>query len=148
MISLSLDQNLERCERQPWSMELFVHRAGTQLAAVFREQVDPLTVLDASGLSRVYENSFVFQESAQLLAHTIGRLGRQNPYIRILEVGAGTLGCTLRVLEQLTSDTHSRFSSYCFTDISSVFFEPARTKSAARERKMTFMLYLGKDAAS
>ncbi|KAK4508479.1 hypothetical protein PRZ48_002218 [Zasmidium cellare] len=133
----------------PWSDERFIHGVGSSLPSVLSGKIDALSVLDANGLQRVYEECFGFQKSAALLAQFIGKLSLQKPWMRILEVGAGTGGFTKRVLEQLSTTEPSRFSSYHYTDISPVFFEPARSRFSQWGHKMAFRtLDLGKEGAA
>jgi hypothetical protein len=59
-------------------------------------------------------------------------MGRSNPQLRILEIGAGTGGTTARALAGLKSDSGERlYSSYVFTDISTLFFDSARQRFEA-----------------
>lgn len=59
-------------------------------------------------------------------------MGRSNPRLRIIEIGAGTGGTTARVLAGLKSDSGERlYSSYVFTDISPLFFDSARQRFEA-----------------
>ncbi|KAF2162370.1 hypothetical protein M409DRAFT_58464 [Zasmidium cellare ATCC 36951] len=141
--------NPSNAQAMPWSDERFIHGVGSSLPSVLSGEVDALSVLDANGLQRVYEECFGFQKSAALLAQFIGKLSLQNPCMRILEVGAGTGGFTKRVLEQLSTTEPSRFSLYCYSDISPVFFEPARLRFPQWEHKMVFRtLDLGKEGAA
>jgi len=80
---------------------------------------------------RLYEQSSIFQRSFQQLAKLVETLSQRNPWLRILEVGAGTGGCTSRVLDRITSPV--RFEVYDYTDISTGFFEAARAKFIMRE---------------
>lgn len=58
-----------------------------------------------------------------------GLMGRCNPQLRILEIGAGTGGTTSRALAGLKSDSGERlYSSYAYTDISPLFFDAARQR--------------------
>lgn len=49
--------------------------------------------------------------------------------MRILEIGAGTGGATLQLLEHCSPDGETFASEYAFTDLSSGFFETARTST-------------------
>lgn len=61
-------------------------------------------------------------------------MGRANPKMRILEVGAGTGGTTVRVIEGLKSpDGNPLYSQYVYTDISPLFFDSAKKRFAACE---------------
>lgn len=59
-------------------------------------------------------------------------MGRSNPGLRVLEIGAGTGGTTARVLDGLKSDDGQKlYSNYVFTDISPLFFDSARARFEA-----------------
>ena len=104
---------------------------GSKLPVILREEINPLEVLmEDNMLFEIYERSTIFQRSFRQLAELVDLLSRRNPWLRILEVGAGTGGCTSRILDKITSPT-ARFESYDYTDISSGFFEAARAKFPA-----------------
>jgi NADPH:quinone reductase-like Zn-dependent oxidoreductase/SAM-dependent methyltransferase len=112
---------------------------GSRLPMILREEINPLEVLmEDNMLFEIYERSTIFQRSFRQLAHLVDLLSRRNPWLRILEVGAGTGGCTSRILEKITSPA-TRFESYDYTDISSGFFEAARTKFRATGGKLNFL---------
>lgn len=61
-------------------------------------------------------------------------MGRANPDMRVLEIGAGTGGTTVRVMEGLTSpDGKPLFKDYMYTDISPLFFDAAKKRFGACE---------------
>jgi NADPH:quinone reductase-like Zn-dependent oxidoreductase/SAM-dependent methyltransferase len=63
------------------------------------------------------------------------------PSMDYLEIGAGTGSFTEHILKALSSSTtgaEERFNSYCFTDISTAFFERARQRFSAHTHKMKF----------
>jgi NADPH:quinone reductase-like Zn-dependent oxidoreductase/malonyl CoA-acyl carrier protein transacylase len=112
---------------------------GSKLPMILREEINPLEVLMKDNmLFEIYERSTIFQRSFRQLAELVDLLSRRNPWLRILEVGAGTGGCTSRILEKITSPT-TRFESYDYTDISSGFFEAARTKFRTTGGKLNFL---------
>jgi SAM-dependent methyltransferase len=64
--------------------------------------------------------------------------------MRILEVGAGTGGATVPILDVLMRHGNAefgtpRFEQYDFTDISSSFFEAAREKYKSSKDRMRFL---------
>jgi hypothetical protein len=78
-------------------MWFWVH-VGSKLPMILREELDPLEGLMQDGLLfSIYEQSSIFQRSFQQLAELVQVLPQRNPWLRILEVGAGTGGCTSRV---------------------------------------------------
>ena len=58
--------------------------------------------------------------------------------MRVLEIGAGTGGATLPLLQNLTNQEYMMFGHYDFTDISPSFFEPAKGKLTNWLEKITF----------
>ncbi|GAB7365805.1 hypothetical protein MBLNU230_g7138t1 [Neophaeotheca triangularis] len=110
-------------------------RAGNALGEIMREKTDALQVLMEDGmLFNIYTEASIFTRSFGQLAEMVDILSRRNPWLRILEVGAGTGGCTSRVLERIGS----RFESYHYTDLSTGFFEAARTKFQSTAARMKF----------
>ncbi|KAK8107122.1 uncharacterized protein PG998_009135 [Apiospora kogelbergensis] len=109
-------------------------RVGQNLLAILRHEVAPLEVMLEGGLLyQFYREMLHFTESTGQLAQVAKAITREQPRARILEIGAGTGGCTGPVLAALGGDgaTPASFSRYDFTDISSGFFQPARDRFAA-----------------
>ncbi|KAH7032672.1 uncharacterized protein B0I36DRAFT_286783 [Microdochium trichocladiopsis] len=85
------------------------------------------------------------------MAAYVRLLALKNPAMRILEIGAGTGGATLPLLQALgggndddddgqikDSQTGFLFERYCYTDVSVGFFEKARDKFRRWAHKMDF----------
>ena len=108
---------------------------GTHLADILRGKVAALELMLQNILLYLYyENDFRMQR-AYVQAKTIATLfAHKVPRARVLEIGAGTGGCTTAVLQALaeTGTTESpALEFYDFTDVSSGFFEAARAKFAS-----------------
>lgn len=140
---------LNRIERQQFIRKACLNttqgewtaNVGPRLSDILSEAVDPLSILLHDGLLwRIYDDSYLFRRSFKQLAEIVGLLSHQNPCLRILEVGAGTGGCTARVLEELTSipSLGLRFQTYDYTDISTAFFEGAAEKFQAYKGHLNF----------
>jgi hypothetical protein len=73
--------------------------------------------------------------------------GLKTPQLRILEIGAGTGGTTARVLEGFKSETGEArpYDSYTFTDISTTFFDAARSRFKDCEGMEYLPLDISKD---
>ncbi|EFW98540.1 polyketide synthase [Grosmannia clavigera kw1407] len=78
---------------------------------------------DSMGIDRCYEHMAAYMD----------KLAHKYPTLRVLEIGAGTGGATLPMLQTLGGrgsgprrKHYGRLSSYDFTDISTGFFEKAR----------------------
>ncbi|KAI1806786.1 putative polyketide synthase [Daldinia bambusicola] len=99
---------------------------GEQLPQIFRGQIPPLQVLMNNGLLHDWYRSSLGLErhNSQMIAY-IQLLAHKNPNMNILEVGGGTGGVTLPILESLggSNDTSPHFTKYTFTDISTGYFE-------------------------
>ncbi|KAJ4303023.1 Mycolipanoate synthase [Kalmusia sp. IMI 367209] len=73
-------------------------------------------------------------------------MGRTNPRLRILEIGAGTGGTTARALEGLKSESGKvLYSNYVFTDISPLFFDAGKKRFQAYENIEYCALDISKD---
>ena len=104
-----------------------VDRFGPSLSFILTGKVDPLSLfLEGDLLYRVY-HADEYARANRYLAEYAKILTFQRPDLKILEIGAGTGGTTLQLL-QLCSPDHETFcSKYTFTDISPGFFDNVRT---------------------
>ncbi|CEN60761.1 hypothetical protein ASPCAL03194 [Aspergillus calidoustus] len=104
-----------------------VCQIGRNLDAILYGLAEPLSFMTENNLlHNVYRHDEGMQRCAIPAAEHIRLQALKNPRLRILEIGAGTGGTTLPVLQALTRD-HARplMDSYTFTDISSGFFVKA-----------------------
>ncbi|KAL3458715.1 hypothetical protein BJX64DRAFT_301730 [Aspergillus heterothallicus] len=123
---------------------------GERIPEILRGQVQPLEIMVKDGrLTRYYEDNMVMRRSCEALSRYVAALGEIKPKLRILEVGAGTGGATLPILEALSgganSDRAPNFSQYVYTDISSGFFENARHKLSRWPELVYQKLDIGRD---
>ena len=101
-----------------------IQRIRDNIEALFTGKADTLDILMQDHvLTKIYDAiSFGHGEFVRMLSHT-------KPNLRVLEVGAGTGGTTVSVLEDLTDkDGYSLYSLYSFTDVSAGFFPQARER--------------------
>ncbi|KAI0596521.1 hypothetical protein F4775DRAFT_594205 [Biscogniauxia sp. FL1348] len=112
-----------------------VIRIGENLAPILKGEIDPLALMiEGDLLSEVYTQDRSMLRCYELLRTYIAGLAFKQPDMKILEIGAGTGGATEPVLQVLgggSTGSHPRFSDYVYTDISSGFFEKARSRFAA-----------------
>ena len=104
---------------------------GKSLLAIFRGEVEPLSVMLKDGLlERFYQSNILLSQTYTQCTRWIKIFGHQKPHMRIIEIGAGTGSATVHILNALSSDdlTTSRFASLDYTDISPGFFERAKEK--------------------
>jgi acyl transferase domain-containing protein/NADPH:quinone reductase-like Zn-dependent oxidoreductase/2-polyprenyl-3-methyl-5-hydroxy-6-metoxy-1,4-benzoquinol methylase len=109
-------------------------RVGRNLPAIMRKEVAPLELMLEGGLLyQFYREMLHFPESSKQLAEIAKAITREKPHARILEIGAGTGGCTGPVLRALGGDgvIPASFEHYTFTDISPGFFQAAKDRFAA-----------------
>lgn len=122
---------------------------GPKLVDIFFGRADALEMLLHDNLlERIYADNLATAPCAQMAAY-LQLLAHKYPEMKVLEVGAGTGGATLPLLESLDQgDGRLLLESYTFTDISSGFFERARQKFSRWRRQMAFAtLDVGRDAA-
>jgi ubiquinone/menaquinone biosynthesis C-methylase UbiE len=106
-------------------------RPGEHLEPMFKKEIETLQVmLEDDLLYDFYKYGVGWQEMNSQVAEYMDRVAHKRPDIKILEIGGGTGGTSLPVLQILGGHqgTSPRFSSYTFTDVSSGFFEKAAEK--------------------
>ena len=106
-------------------------RHGEKLVSIMRGETLAIEVLmEDNLLNNFYQFGVGCPQTYAQLAQYVDLLAHKNPDMKILEIGAGTGGATLPVLEALGGQdgTSPRFSNYTFTDISTGFFEKAHEK--------------------
>lgn len=119
-------------------------RVGYKLSNIIRAEVTPLELLMEDNLLNQY-----YQESPPLKHRSYKHLkqlaelyGVKQPGAKVLEIGAGTGGATMIVLEGLGARAEdgsgTLLGHYDFTDVSSGFFEAARQKFATWGDMMDF----------
>lgn len=131
----------------------FLCQIGENLPAILRGEVDPLTcMLEDDLLDKYYQEIDNMRQSYMQISMCINQMGHQNPNLNILEIGAGTGGATVPILEALgggKSATTPRFSQYIYTDISPGFFEKAKAKFVPWDHLMVYQtLDISADPAS
>lgn len=141
--STTLHKKMQQWPRHKSELEL-LRTTGPFLADCLTGKKDGLKLIfqDAAArslLEDVYTNAPMFKAAtmhlAQYLVDIAKQLGNERE-IRILEIGAGTGGTTMYLLEQLTAIPGIRLK-YTYTDLSSSLITLARKKFAAYE----FMRY-------
>ncbi|KAI1102916.1 putative polyketide synthase [Jackrogersella minutella] len=106
-------------------------RMGRNLSRILKNEIDPLAMmLENELLYNYYANSLGIATSYAHLQKYISMLSHKDPSLKYLEIGAGTGGATVPILNALGGGkgTYPRFESYTYTDISSGFFEKAEQK--------------------
>ncbi|OCL05917.1 reducing type I polyketide synthase [Glonium stellatum] len=109
-----------------------VCRVGSNLVSILRQKKAPLELmLEDQLLYTYYKEALRIDRSYVQVKKLIKLFAHQNPQAKILEIGAGTGGCTQGVLDVLgggDTDSIPHFAHYDFTDVSSGFFEKARER--------------------
>ena len=113
---------------------------GEELVRILRGEIETLEIMLAENrLTRYYEADVVNAHLSKVVGDLADNLSDLEPNLRILEIGGGTAGTTLPVLEALSRGREeAAVLNYTFTDISSGFFENARTKLARWSQRITY----------
>jgi SAM-dependent methyltransferase len=132
---------LDRMERDAAIHKRFLYLqvAPPQLAMAtgvmkIREHTTGILKGEEDALQLLMENSIlnnIYSTSRFPCKQIVQGLSNKKPTLRILEVGAGTGGATVQVLDALNSNNPKYIpgnSIYTFTDISSGFFEQAKAR--------------------
>jgi SAM-dependent methyltransferase len=130
-----------RAVHEPSAREELMHRLGPQIKPIICGEVDALEVMFTSGdfMDRFYAESSVLGNIKPLLKSYLEALSQNSTNLRVIEIGAGTGGTTMPVLETLSpkpssslgddSETSSsRVAQYTYTDVSAGFFKQAKEK--------------------
>ena len=122
----------------------FFLEVGRVLPQVLQGEVAALDFLFEGHLATEYYHEVTSSPYGfSPLAAYVDALAHKNPAINILEIGAGTGGATVPILQSLMAHGdkeygYPRFSSYTFTDISSAFFEKAQEMLHEFRHRMRF----------
>ncbi|OJJ30102.1 hypothetical protein ASPWEDRAFT_164008 [Aspergillus wentii DTO 134E9] len=110
---------------------------------IFQGTADPLELLLADNiLAQVYDMGDRWQHADFFHAHCHAK-----PWLRILEIGAGTGGTTAKVLDHLSSHGERMYVLYSYTDISAGFFIEAKNRFANHANVEYSVLDITKDPA-
>ncbi len=125
---LARDQLNLQVENAPGDGFFFM-KIGQNLLQMLRGEIDPLNLIFRDGLAdRYYKEMLDNDHHAYPASEFIDLLSFKNPSMNILEVGAGTGGQTMRLIETLSRAGVNKWARYDYTDISRSFFTQAREK--------------------
>ncbi|MFI9503616.1 SDR family NAD(P)-dependent oxidoreductase [Nocardia sp. NPDC052566] len=110
-----------------------LERCGTELAAVLRDEVNPIELIfpedEFESVADLYGTSFSFEKTNRIVRRIVAEALRELPAdrpVRVLEIGAGTGGTTGHVLAELPAER----AEYVYSDISELFLFKARQRFA------------------
>ncbi|KAL9091407.1 MAG: hypothetical protein Q9165_004793 [Trypethelium subeluteriae] len=133
--------HLEKVRHMGAYGEFFCH-VGENSSKILTGEADVVTAMvEEDRLSKMYQNHRPLKRLYEVAASHLDALSRQNPNMKIVEVGGGTGGVTLPILEKMqdmTDPGYARFGEYLFTDISAGFFQAAQSKFGALGSKVTY----------
>lgn len=117
---------------------------GEKLPQILLGDADALSIMMENSLLDDYykEQEFLTRSYLQAAAY-VSLLAHQNPHLKILEIGSGTGGMTIHILQSLESnpDKAPRFLKYEFTDISSGFFDKAKETLESWGRLIDYRIF-------
>ncbi|KAL2843399.1 hypothetical protein BJX68DRAFT_278030 [Aspergillus pseudodeflectus] len=120
---------------------------GPRLPDILTGKSSALSLLTPNNLlSRLYTEWVSARVYPQMAAYC-RQLGRFNPGLKVLEVGAGTGSATEPILRALNGGSERFIQRYDFTDLSTGFFEPAKARLGDLADVVEFrVLDAGRDA--
>ncbi|KAL9616313.1 MAG: hypothetical protein Q9160_008808 [Pyrenula sp. 1 TL-2023] len=125
------DRHIEQVSACDAEGDLLCH-VGKNMPAILRKEGEALSIMIEDGrLDAYYKENARFHRNYQAAASYLNLLGHKSPHLTILEIGGGTGGATLPILEALGGDIDGkppRIVRFDFTDISSGFFDAAKEK--------------------
>ncbi|PYI08862.1 hypothetical protein BO78DRAFT_440483 [Aspergillus sclerotiicarbonarius CBS 121057] len=130
-------------------------RMGSNIASFLRLETDPLYLMFGQDdlMTRYYDADMKLGPIPERFAQLMSIIRYTYSNLKILEVGAGTGGFTVRLLQSLcpvTEDSESNcIATYEFTDVSPSFFEKAKSRLADWSHLLDYKkLDLGADPIS
>lgn len=140
--SLTLRTNVEQLLKDPEARDhlnhavehapgdgFFFMKIGYNILQMLRGEIDPLNLIFQDGLAdRYYQEMLDNDHHAYPASEIIDLMSFKNPSMKILEVGAGTGGQTMRFLKTMGHDGVNKWAQYDYTDVSPGFFTRAREK--------------------
>ena len=104
-------------------------KIGEDLVDILKGRIAPLSLMLEDGLlGETYRIGRIGECTYSNAARYVSLMAHQNPYLKVLEIGAGTCGITVALLPQLAglSGEGPRFCKYVCTDKSTGFFDKAK----------------------
>ncbi|KAF3012580.1 t1pks [Neopestalotiopsis sp. 37M] len=145
------EREIALAAKQSVEGEMVCH-LGPKTLSILRQERPALGVMmEDRLLYRYYAEAFRMGPSLVQLAALLRQVVHKNPRARILEIGGGTGGATRHMLKAIgtAADGGPKAASWHFTDISSGFFEAARTEFAEWSEILKFdKLDIEKDPAT
>lgn len=114
---------------------------GRNINGILRGEIDPLDLFFKNDLLKdAYQEINSDIDCFPMLERFLDSLAHKNPGMRILEIGAGTGGATVPILDYLRGAAEPRYALYDFTDISLSFFEKAK-EAFSKCKRINFSVF-------
>lgn len=102
-------------------------RIGKNLPAILDNTASSLSLMVEDGFLGTYYKEGPLVPTYKQMIEYFNILTHKNPQMNIIEVGAGTGSATVHLFNALGNNAQDLIRNYCYTDISSGFFEQGRT---------------------
>ncbi|KAK8040975.1 polyketide synthase [Apiospora phragmitis] len=124
-----------------------LHRLGPQYLDLFAGKVSAVELMAQDDLlRRLYSEHSLFRRHYAQMAEYMQTLIHKSPYMKFLEIYAGTGGATMPVLESVDRGGRLLVDEYTYTSASSGSFERTRSKFGKWESQMKFKtLHVSRD---
>jgi acyl transferase domain-containing protein/predicted O-methyltransferase YrrM len=128
--SLNDDERAEALDQSSRSgiEGVMLDRIGRNLPGILKNTTDPLELLVADDLFERFHKEGPLTPLYKQMVRYVRLLTNRRPQMNVLEVGAGTGSATLPLFDSMGEDATDLIRSYTYTDVSSGFFETAKSR--------------------
>ena len=107
------------------------HRESKLAAARQRLRINVEVALEDDRLDEIYKTGHRIMEGNRRLADVTALVGKKNPNIQVLEIGAGTGSATAEILPRINGSKANRmYDTYTYSDVTPFFLKTGQDRFA------------------